>query len=115
MSKNKPADFSPSLAECDINLFLTRHSLLPEDLSVVVVNGAQFIRLKDPKKVAEIRAQDVIFDPPEPPIVPEVKTKQEYAAELLDVIAPGLKADEKDMALDKLLRVTGERPLEEKV
>lgn len=103
--------FAMAAHEFDAEKFKKRYKLTDDDFSVVTVNGASTVRISENVKNPPLSP---IFDPPDPIPVAEVKTKHEYASELVELIAAALPKSDKDAIQDKLLRLTGELPPETK-
>ncbi len=93
----------------DAEKFKRRYRLADSDFRAARINGQWnvwlFVPL--PRGTAE-----PIFDAPDPP--PPLKTPEDYAAEVVALIAPDRSEAECAAMCDKLLRMIRERPSEEK-
>ena len=87
------------LTECDIEKFKLRYGLSedPAQFRAVIVNGAVYLHVIDESK---IKGKDIVIEAPDMP-----KSKQEEAMEIIELLSPDAKTEDKAAAADKLLKL----------
>lgn len=86
--------------------FLARYQLAEADAQFVSLNGATWLRLSDDVKLTE----PPVFDAKDPPA--ELKTQEDYAAEIAAIVMPLGRVDQLEELKDKILRLAGALPAE---
>ena len=98
----------------DADKLKARYKLDDSDFKVVTVNGMTWVHFKEEPFRKKLRQGNPVFDTPDRKPAVEMKTKHDYAIEIVEMLAPSLSLADQQRICDKLLRLTGELPPEVK-
>jgi len=94
----------------DAAKFKDRYALTDQDFSVGLIDCTLYLSLSAEVKIAD---DPPLFDQPDPPA--PLKTAQDYAIEIAQMLMPSGTTDEQAELTGKILRLAGQLPPENKV